>query len=243
MFWKKKQEQDLTAAEPVVAAGPTEPAPKSTQAELEEAAERLAASLRAYAEASYAAKKAVPDEELTAAHYKVQIARKIATEGRIAYALGRCLPEHMAHWHAWSQRDDFMDWVGFDATNIKASRTTEEDGVRRVVVSTNDFTFRDRQYRLVFRDSGLSSAPDDHVYIGEVHFYAGDNRVAKFDVTKDLMKEYSEWQFADLTGFRVGTWMQEVLDMAAQIEASREQKMNRFSDDRARQAADEIDLG
>lgn len=243
MFWKKKQEQDLTAAEPVMAAEQIEAAPKSTRENLEEAAKGLAASLRSYAEASYAAKKAVPDEELMDAHYKVQIARKIATEGRIAYALGRCLPEHMAHWHAWSQRDDFMDSVGFDATNIKASQTTEEDGVRRVVVSTNDFIFRDRQYRLVFRDSGLSSAPDDHVYLGEVHFYAGDSRVAKFDVTKDLIKEYSEWHFADLTGFRVGTWMQEVLDMAAQIEASQEQKMNRFSDQRARQAADEIDLG
>lgn len=243
MFWKKKQEQDLKTDEPLMAAEPIEPGPKSTQAELEEAAKKLAASLRTYAEASYAAKKAVPDEELTAAHYKVQIARKIATEGRIAYALGRCLPEHMAHWHAWSQRDNFMDWVGFEATEIKATRTTEEDGVRKVVVNTNDFTFRDRQYRLVFRDSGLSSAPDDHVYIGEVHFYAGESRVAKFDVTKDLMKEYSEWQFADLTGFRVGTWMQEVLDMAAEIESSRAQKMNSFSDERARQAADEIDLG
>ncbi|KQZ55128.1 hypothetical protein ASD54_07565 [Rhizobium sp. Root149] len=243
MFWKKKQEQDLKTDEPLMAAEPIEPGSKSTQAELEEAAKKLAASLRTYAEASYAAKKAVPDEELTAAHYKVQIARKIATEGRIAYALGRCLPEHMAHWHAWSQRDDFMDRVGFEATEIKATRTTEEDGVRKVVVNTNDFTFRDRQYRLVFRDSGVSSSPDDHVHIGEVHFYAGESRVAKFDVTKDLMKEYSEWQFADLTGFRVGTWMQEVLDMAAEIEASRAQKMNSFSDDRARQAADEIDLG
>lgn len=243
LFWKKKQEQDLKAAEPIMVAEPIESAPKSTQAGLEEAAKRLAASLRLYADGSYAAKKAVPDEELTAAHYKVQIARKIATEGRIAYALGRCLPEHMAHWHAWSKRDDLMDWVGFDATNITSFQTMEESGGRRVVVTTNDFTYRDRLYRLVFRDSGLSSAPDDHVYIGEVHFYSGDTRVAKFDVTKDLMKEYSEWQFAEVTGFRVGTWMQEVLDMAAQIEASREQKMNRFSDERARKAADEIDLG
>lgn len=136
-----------------------------------------------------------------------------------------------------------MDWVGFEATNIRSSRATEECSGRKVEVTTNDFTFRERPYRLVFRDSGLASAPDDNVYIGEVHFYAGDNRVAKFDVTKDLMKEYSEWQFADLTGFRVGTWMQEVLDMAAQIETSRERSMSQFVDERVRQAADEIDLG
>lgn len=100
MFWKKKQ--DPKEAQLDMAAVPTEPAPRSTQEDLERAAKRLAASLRAYADASYAAKQAVPDEKLAAAHYKVQIARKIATEGRIAYALGRCLPEHMAHWHAWS---------------------------------------------------------------------------------------------------------------------------------------------
>lgn len=243
MFWKRKQEPDDRTGEPVIALGPIQPAPMSKQAALEAATEELALSLRSYAEALYAAQKDPIDEELIAAHQKVKRARKIAVEGRIAYALGHCLPEHMAHWPAWSQRDDFMDWVGFDATNIMSTRTTEEDGVRRVVVSRNDFTFRARQYRLVFRDSGLSSAPDDHVYIGEVHFYAGDTRVAKFDVTKDLMKEYSEWQFADLTCFRVGTWMQEVLDMAAQIEVHREQKMSRVSDDRARLAANEIDLG
>ncbi len=41
-----------------------------------------------------------------------------------------------------------------------------------------------------------------------------------FVVTKDLMKVYSEWQFSDVKGFRVGDWMQEDLDMAAQVETT-----------------------
>ncbi|NKM36626.1 hypothetical protein [Rhizobium laguerreae] len=241
MFWKKKQDQ--RAAEPAMAVEPIMPASKSKQDELEEAAKKLTASLRSYADASYAAQQPAPDEELKAAHRKVEIARKIVREGRIAYALGRCLPEHMAHWHAWSQRDDFMSWVGFEASNISSSRTREEIGVRRIEVTTNDFTFKGRLYRLVFRDGGLSSAPGDNTYRGEVHFFSGDTCVAKFDVSKDLMNEYAEWEFVEVNGFRVGTWMQDVLDMAAQIEASRERTISEFIDERARKAADEIDLG
>lgn len=241
MFWRKKQEQ--RAAEYVTAAEPIRSASKSKQEELEAAAKDLAASLRSYADASYAAQQPAPDEELKAVHRKVEIARKIVREGRIAYALGRCLPEHMAHWHAWSQRDDFMKWVKFEASNIVSSRTTEEIGVRRIEVTTNDFTFNGRPYRLVFRDRGLSSAPGDNTYRGEVHFFSGDICVAKFDVSKDLMDEYAQWEFVDVTGFRVGAWMQDVLDMSAQIEASRERSMNQFANDRARKAADEIDLG
>lgn len=241
MFWKKKQNQ--VAAEPVLATEPTRPASKSKQEELEAAAKELAASLRSYADASYAAQQPAPDEELKAAHRKVQIARKIVTEGRIAYALGRCLPEHMAHWHAWSQRDDFRNWVKFDAADITSYRTTEEIGVRRIEVTTNDFTFHGRPYRLVFRDGGLSSAPGDNTYRGEVHFFSGDICVAKFSVSKDLMDEYAQWEFVEVNGFRVGAWMQDVLDMAAQIEGSQERSMNKFIDDRARAAASDIDLG
>jgi hypothetical protein len=241
VFWKKKR--DHKAAEPVLATEPTRPASRSKQEELEDAAKELADSLRSYSDASYAAQRPAPDEDLKAAHRKVEIARKIVREGRIAFALGRCLPEHMAHWHAWSQRDDFMAWVGFEANNISSSRTQEEIGVRRIEVTTNDFTFNGRSYRLVFRDSGLSSAPGDDSYHGEVHFFAGDLCVAKFDVSKDFMKEYAEWEFVDVTGLRVGAWMQDVLDMAAQIEAHRERYMNKFVDERARKAAADIDLG
>ncbi|WFR97503.1 hypothetical protein [Rhizobium tumorigenes] len=240
MFWKRKERRN--AAELIMAAEPIKPA-KSKQEELDAAAKELANSLRSYADASYAAQQAAPDEEIRAAHQKVQRSRKIVTEGRLAYALGRYLPEHMAHWHAWSQRDDFQTWVKFEATNISSSRTTEEIGSSRTEVTTNDFTFRHRPYRLVFRDRGLSSAPGDSTYRGEVQFFSGEICVAKFSVSKDLMDEFAQWEFVDVSGFRIGNWMQDVLDMAAQIEGSQERSMNQFLDDHARKAADEIDLG
>ncbi|TBB97195.1 hypothetical protein ELH39_08035 [Rhizobium ruizarguesonis] len=238
MFWKKQPD---TGKKPAIVE-PTKAAANSKQEELDDAAKKLASSLRSYSEASYAAQQPAPDEELKAAHRKVEIARKIVREGRLAYALGRCLPEHMAHWHAWSQRDDFRTWVGFEASDITSSRTEEEIGSRRIEVTTNDFTFKQRPYRLVFRDGGLSSAPGDNNYWGEVLFFSGDTCVAKFDVTKELMKEYAEWEFVDVKGFRIGPWMQDVLDMAAQIETHRQRSVNQFIDDRARKAANEIDL-
>lgn len=241
MFWKKSK--DRVDVAPTMAKGASVKLPRSKQDELEDAAKKLATSLRSYADASYAAQKDPPDEELKAAHRKVEIARKVVTEGRIAYALGRCLPEHMSSWHAWVERDDFMSWVRFDASEITSVRTQEETGARRVDVTTNDFTFNGRRYRLVFRDNGMSSAPGDDSYYGEVQFYAGEIRVANFDVRKDFSKDYSEWQFSDVKGFRIGEWMKDVLDMAAQIEAARERSMNKFVNDRARSAADEIDLG
>ncbi len=57
------------------------------------------------------------------------------------------------------------------------------------------------------------------------------------------MDEYAQWEFVDVTGFRVGAWMQDVLDMTAQIEASQQRVISDFIDERARKAADEIDLG
>lgn len=65
------------------------------------------------------------------------------TEGRLAFALGRCLPEHIKYWHAWSQRDDFRKWVGFDAQKIKAHQHEEQDGSRKVKVVTVDLRFND----------------------------------------------------------------------------------------------------
>ncbi|MBY5439330.1 hypothetical protein [Rhizobium leguminosarum] len=56
------------------------------------------------------------------------------------------------------------------------------------------------------------------------------------------MKEYAEWEFVDVKGFRIGSWMQDVLDIAAQIETHRQRSVNKFIDDRASKAADEIDL-
>lgn len=67
--------------------------------------------------------------------------------------------------------------------------------------------------------------------------------VAKFGLIDDLSKEYSTWSFSDVRALSVGPWMQDVLDMAAQVEGSKQKKRNEFQDNRVRLAASKIDLG
>lgn len=239
MFWKKPAPQRQEPARPE----PVAPAPMNAAKKLDEAASRLAASLTAYADASYRAALPDPDAELKAAYDKLSAARKLVTEGRLAFALGRCLPEHVKYWPSWIKREGFQNNVGFAASEITATEAEEDDGLRNISVKTIDFTFKDTPYRLILRDRGMSYAPGDPTRLGEVELLASDERVAKFEIQEDISKEYSEWTFSEVRALKVGPWMQDVIDISSQIEASRKRRMDSFHDDRAREAAKEIDLG
>ncbi|MBJ3764598.1 hypothetical protein ILP92_17825 [Maribius pontilimi] len=241
MFWKKKPPPETH--EPVRSEPPAAPQPKTPTEKLNEAASTLAASLIAYSEAAYRASQPGPDAELQAAYDKVEAAHKLVTEGRIAYALGRCLPEHVKYWPSWIKQDDFENYVGFAATEIAATEEKEEDGSRNIKVKTIDFTFNDGHYRLILRDRGMSYAPDDPYRLGEVELFTEIERVAKLEIVEDISKEYSQWEFSEVRALKVGPWMQDLLDMATQIEVSRRRRMDEFQDERAREAARDIDLG
>lgn len=240
MFWRKTK-QGLETLRPDATS--SERAPLSRVDRFNEAAATLAASLDTYADAAFCASREAPDKDLVEARAKVEAARKLVTEGRLAYALGRCLPGHVEHWPAWINRDDFRKWVHFDAQSIAAYEHEEQDGSRNAKVVTIDFIFNGRQYRFVLRDRGMSYAPDRSDKIGEVELWHNDFLVAKFEVIEDLLKEYSEWEFSDVLALRVGQWMQDVLDIAAQIEAGRHRSLGRFTDERTVEAAKNIDLG
>lgn len=96
-----------------------------------------------------------------------------------------------------------------------------------------DFTFNGTEYHLTLRDEGMSSAPGDPYRFGEIELLADNKRVAKFGLTEDFTNEYSHWEFSDVRSLSVGPWMQDVLDMVAQIEASDRKRFDTFSDDRA----------
>lgn len=119
MFWKKKPQ---ATPEPTLA----QEAPKTDAEVLRDAASSLADTLRAYSEAAYKAAKPKSDPELQADYNTVAAAEKLVKEGRLAYALGRCLPEHMKYWPSWIERDDFEKYVGFDAGTIVASKSEEK---------------------------------------------------------------------------------------------------------------------
>ena len=154
MFWRKRKQVPTTL--PSQAFSTAVEAELTQSEKLGDAARRLAASLNAYSEAAYRASQSEPDLELLEAKAKVDAARKLVTEGRLAYSLGRCLPEHMEHWPSWSKREDFQSLVGFDASDISATSAELEEGSRKVKVATIEFTFNGTRYRFVMRDRGLS---------------------------------------------------------------------------------------
>ncbi len=240
VFWRRKaktEQREIQQYDELVIEKP-----RSVSQQLDEATDKLSDSLRAYSDAAYLASQSKPDTELTAAYEKVAAARKLALEGRLAYALGRCIPEHIKHWPAWIQREDFQTWVWFQASNIVAAKTIEEDGSRKIEVSTIKFVFNDRRYQLILRDRGMSYVPDTAERFGDVELFVDEQRVAKFELIKDLMKDYSRWEFSDVRALKVGPWMKDVIDIATQIDAFNQRCSESFVDQRVVEAAREIDL-
>lgn len=238
MFWKK------SSRVPAAPIPPIRPAVPKTEPEvLREAESSLADALRAYSEAAHKAAQPKADTVLKEAYNTVAAAEKLVKEGGLGHALGRCLPEHVKYWPSWSKRDDFRKYVGFDAEKVTASSYEEQGTYRTVKVSTIAFTFKETRYQLNIRDEGMSAAPGDPYRFGEIELIADEKVVAKFGLVEDVSNEYSTWTFSDVRALSVGPWMQDVLDIAAQVEATNQKKRNDFHDNRARLAASKIDLG
>ena len=241
MLWKRK----APPPKPASIKPPTVESPKTREEQLEEAADKLAASLSNYREAAYRASNPAPSEELKAAREKIKRAEELVLEGGLALALGRYLPEHVKYWAMESQREDFRNSVGFDATQITATESEEEGGSGTATVVTIDFVFNDTIYRLILRDYGMSPVTwrvTDVDQRGEIELFTNDLRVAKFGLARDCMKDYSEWGFTGVRALKVGPWMKDVIDMATQIEAGERKRFDEEINTHIRETARDIDF-
>lgn len=239
MFWKKKPRTEHTRSQSTVASTYT---PEIPVQNLGKAAEALALSLKDYSEAAHEASYPDPDGELVAAREKVAAARQLVVKGRIAYALGQCIPEHVEHWPAWSRREDFREWVHFNATQILAREHGEDDGNRKIAISTIEFIFNGSRYRLVLSNLGMSYAPTLDL-LGDIEFWLGEQLVAKLGLVKDLRPEHPMWEFSEVRALKVGSWMKDVIDIATQIEAGRHKWANDIHDNQTLETAKNIDFG
>jgi hypothetical protein len=210
---------------------------------LTEATRRLASSLSAYSDAAYRAAKSEPDEGIIAARQKVRAARELILSSRLAYALGRCIPGHIQHWGSASKRNDFLQSVCFDGVNIWVEDTEDRSTCRTKKILKVHFTFNSCQYAIVLQDDGLSPVPETCEYTGTIDLWSNDQHVAKFDIRENISKEYSHWEFSDVQVLRVGPWMKDILDIAAQIEARQNNSMQNRFDEGLLKAARNIDLG
>ena len=239
MLWKRKAPPTPASIKP-----PTVESPKTREEQLEEAADKLAASLSSYRDAAYRASNPAPSEEFKAAREKIERAEELVLESGLATALGQCLPEHVKYWATWIQREDFRDWVGFDATQITAteSKKKKEGGSGTFTVVTIDFIFNDTTYRLILRDYGTSLVTDVLDHRGEIELFTNDLRVARFELAQDCMEDYPEWGFTGVRALKVGPWMKDVIDMATQIEASDRKQFDEALNTRIRETARDINF-
>ena len=237
MFWKKTKTETRAENKPTPVQKPATPSD-----ELANAKAGLAVSLRKYSEAAYENAKAAPDKNIEDAHRKVGEADKLVREGRIAFALGECLPEHIKHWHAWIKRDDFHKYVGFEGRDIEAIEVKEGEGYDKIEKSTVRFTFQGKRYTIILTDKGMSSVPGSTDRRGSIELFLDDTRLAKFAIKRDLEPEFPHWEYACVEALKVGPWMKDILDIAAQIEAHDEGNMNSYMDEHAQRVSKNIEM-
>lgn len=237
MFWKKKSEPQV--AERHV---PADLAPEASAADgLIKRAEDLAEALWAFQFAAQEAEVKPEDEELVSAQKKVAAARKIVLEGPLGDALVIQLLDHTEHWPSWKDRDDFSDWVHFDADDIESEKKDISTDHKRMHEVRNAFSFQGKRYACVLRDQGYSSAPGEATKFGEGEFWDGENLVLKVGLI-DEISEYSRFRPFDVRAFKAGPWMQILLSISTQIETRSDEVLKQYSDDDVREAARNIDL-
>lgn len=162
-------------------------------------------------------------------------------DGRLGYALVSRLLDHTEHWPSWKDRDDFSDWVQFDADDIESEKKDISTGHKQVQERRTAFSFHGKRYACVLRDEGYSSAPGEATRFGEGEFWEGANLVLKVGLI-DEISEFSQWRAFAVRAFKPGPWMQDLLSISAQIETRTDEKLQRYSDDDVRKAARNIDL-
>jgi hypothetical protein len=231
MFWKKKPPRE----EPKI-----DKAPRQQRNALgpEEAAARLAASLLDYSDALSRELRTLPDKEVLEAKVKIDAATTIVLDGRLAYALGRAIPETIKSWPWWIKRDDFETLVTFDAKEIQALNYTEKDQIERdIKVVDVTFTFAGNSYRIILRERFSPTHPQ-----ADIELWDHDILVAHFYLRK-TGDEFPHLEFDEISTFRVGPWMKDALAMAAQIDAFADRRRQKSHDDLIRKTAQNIELG
>jgi hypothetical protein len=77
---------------------------------------------------------------------------------------------------------------------------------------------------------------------GKVQLIYQSHVVLGLDVSQNLSKEHATWRWNNVFAFIPGTWMKELIEMAAHIEASQAQYFEDFADKDALERARQIKL-
>jgi hypothetical protein len=201
--------------------------------------DKLSAALEAY-KRDYASRIKNPENmDAQKAAALVEEAKVIVGRSGLGPALAPTLLEHIKHWPSWSKRDDFQKWVGFPATDIRA--TSEENSKKKEVTGVL-FTYKGERYGVRFTDGGSTWLPDgDTFHSGEVDFVAKGETVLGLDVSLDS-DEFAQWRWHNVYAFKVGPWTKHLLEIGAHIEESSKVGLKKFREDDVLERAKNIKL-
>lgn len=86
------------------------------------------------------------DKDADNARRVVDEARRILLDSGLGRAIGAVFVGHIEYWAAWSQRDDFVEWVHFPCGDIRAASQVVDDSTwSRDKIC---FVYRSRNYEI-----------------------------------------------------------------------------------------------
>jgi len=142
-------------------------------------------------------------------------ANQIVGESGLGPALASTLLEHVLAIMVKARR--FREYVHFPAEDISGEKETDE--AHRTETTRVNFSYRGNHYTLTFVDRGMSQwATDDSNTNGKVELIYRGHSVLGLDVSKDLSKEHSIWRWQNVFAFLPGSWMKDLIEMAAHID-------------------------
>jgi len=215
----------------------------SSEITLMDKADEVANALSEFARFAYNMGQGRPDAELDAAKEKVAAATKIVIEGRLAYALLRQLLEEVKYWPSWSKRDDFEQYKNLNCELLSAENNSVGDPNQRHEETVVKFIYNGRTYTFMFLDKGWSVLPGSTERYGVASLNDETGSVLSMECVLDGAVEFSYWQFLSLKVLRLkDVWTQDLLQIATDLELSREREREDYNNKEILEAARHIEL-
>jgi hypothetical protein len=173
------------------------------------ASERLAEALADYRREFEKQFRPPENQDAKDAAERIKRARALVEHSGLGHALVK-LDDHTEHWHLWSQRDNFHQYVAFPADAILAKEEVHDAGGKTVTVQVVLFSYKGTRYALRRQHERYSSSMDVR------------NQKLEF------LAEFDEWGHYPVAALHMGDWSKALLEIATYIENYTARSVHRF---------------
>ena len=184
--------------------------------------ERLAEALADYRREFEKQFKPPENQDAKEAAERIKRARALVERSGLGHALVK-LDDHTEHWHLWSQRDNFHQYVAFPADAILAKEEVHDAGNKTITVQVVLFSYKGARYALRRQHERYSS----EVRNQKLEFLAHGEVVLGFDESQSSA-EFDEWGRYPVATLHMGDWSKALLEIATYIENYTARSVHRF---------------